>query len=61
VEPPELPPEPEEDDEVPELEGDLAPEAFDPEPLDGPHPVRTRPAAVASTAMAPAGRRRSCA
>src|SRR5580700_5071165 len=60
VEPPELPPELEADGEVPELAGDFAPDAFDPDPLDGPHPVRTRPAAAASTAIVPAGLRKSC-
>jgi hypothetical protein len=35
--------------------------AVDPVPLDLAHPVRASPAAMATTANAPAGRRTSCA
>jgi hypothetical protein len=36
---------------------DVAPAAAEPDPVDLPHPVRTRPAAAAVTANAPAVRR----
>jgi hypothetical protein len=56
LEPPDVEPE-----VVELLLGELVPVEPEADPWDGPHPVRIRPAAAASRAIALAGRRRSCA